>query len=82
MFLGPNPISWSAKKQQNVSHSSTEAKYRALATSATELSRLHILFKKLKIFHPYVPVIWCDDVSALAPSANPVFHSRTKHLEV
>ena len=82
VFLGPNPISWSAKKQPTVSRSSTEAEYRALATTATELSWLRILFKELRIFLPYVPVLWCDNVSAIALSANPIFHSRTKHLEV
>ena len=81
-FLGPNHISWSAKKQPTVSHSSTEAKCRALATTAAKLSWLRILFKELRIFLPYVPVLCCDNVSAIALSANPVFHSRTKHLEV
>ena len=57
VFLGPNPISWSAKKQNTVSRSSTKAEYKALATSAAELSWLQILFKELKIFLPYVPVI-------------------------
>ena len=82
VFLGPNPISWSAKKQPTVSCSSTEAEYRALATTAAELSWLRILFKELRIFLPYVPVLWCDNVSAIAFSANLVFHSRIKHLEV
>ena len=82
VFLGPNPISWSAKKQTTVSRSSTEAKYRALTTFAAELSWLCILFKELKLYLPYVPVIWCDYISTIALSANPVFHSRTKHLEV
>ena len=81
-FLGPNHISWSAKKQPTVSHSSTEAKCRALATFAAELSWLRILVKELKIFLPYVPVIWCDNVSTITLSANPVFHSKTKHLEL
>ena len=37
VLLGPNPISWSTKKQSTMSHSSTEAKYRALATIAEKL---------------------------------------------
>ena len=65
-----------------MSRSSTKAEYRALATSAAELSSLRILFKELKIFLSYVLVIWCDNISAIALSRNPVFHSRTKHLEV
>ena len=27
-------------------------------------------------------VIWCDNVSSIALSTNPMFHSRTKHIEV
>ena len=34
VFLGHSPITWSAKKQPTVSHSSTEAEYRALASAA------------------------------------------------
>ena len=82
VFLGSSPISWSAKKQNIVSRSSIEAEYRALATSAAKLSWLRILFKELKIFLSRVPVIWCDNVFAIALFANPVFHSLTKHLEV
>ena len=82
VFLGLNPISWSAKKQATVSRSSTEAEYRALATTTAELSWLRILFKELRIFLPYVLVLWCDNVLAIALSTNLVFHSRTKHLEV
>lgn len=65
-----------------VSRLSTEAEYRALATTTTELSWLRIWFKELRIFLSHFPVIWCDIISAIALSANPVFHSRTKHIEV
>ncbi|GKV19237.1 hypothetical protein SLEP1_g29524 [Rubroshorea leprosula] len=37
VFLGGNPISWRAAKQRTVAHSSTKAKYRALAASSSEL---------------------------------------------
>lgn len=82
VFLGCSPISWSAKKQSIVSRSSTEAEYRTLATTTVELSWLHILFKEFKVFLPHMPMLWCDNISTIALSANPVFHSRTKHLEV
>ena len=82
VFLGPNPIARSTKNQSTVSRSSTESKYRALATTAVELSWLQILFKELRIFLRHVPMIWCDNVLAIALSANPIFHSHTKHLEV
>ena len=82
VFLGPNPISQSAKKQGTVSRSSTEAEYHALTSTAAELSQLRTLFQELHIFLSHVLVVWCDNVSTIALFANPTFHSRTKHLEV
>ena len=81
MFLRPNPISWFAK-QSTVSRSSLEAEYHALATTIAKLSWFRTLFKELHIFLTHVPVIWCDNVSTIALSVNPVFHSHAKHLEV
>lgn len=37
VYFGSNLISWSAKKQPTVAHSSTEAEYKALANTAAEL---------------------------------------------
>ena len=62
VFLGPNPISWFAKRQSTVSRSSTKAEYHALATIAAELSWLRTLFKELRIFLHHIPVTWCDNV--------------------
>jgi hypothetical protein len=40
------------------------------------------LLKDLGIFLSQTPILWCDNVSALAIASNPVFHARTKHIEV
>jgi hypothetical protein len=82
VFLGDCLISWSAKKQAVVSRSSTEAEYRSLSTTTAELFWLRMLFKELGIPLSVAPVLWCDNVSALALASNPVFHARTKHIEV
>jgi hypothetical protein len=37
VFLGPNLISWCAKKQQTISHSSTKAEYKAMADAIAEV---------------------------------------------
>ncbi|CAL2238866.1 unnamed protein product [Prunus armeniaca] len=81
VYFGSNLISWSSKKQKTVSRSSTEAEYRQLAYTAAELSWLHSIFRDLCIFLP-TPTLRCDNVSSIALASNPVFHSRTKHLEV
>ena len=36
----------------------------------------------LCIFNTFPPKLWCDKISALAIALNPVFHARTKHVEV
>jgi len=82
VFLGPNLISWSAKKQHIVSRSSTEAENRSLSLTASELFWLRMLMRELHIALPCPPTIWCDNSGALALASNPVFHARTKHIEV
>ena len=82
VYLGSNPITWSAKKQPTVSRSSTESEYRALAIAAAELCWLRTLLKDLRIYLADTRILWCDNVSALAIASNPVFHARTKHIEV
>jgi hypothetical protein len=82
VFLGNNPITWLAKKQHTVSRSSTEAEYRSLASGAAELAWIRQVLCDLGLFLPSAPLIWCDNTSALALASNPVFHGRTKHIEV
>jgi hypothetical protein len=81
-FLGKSLISWRTKKQLTVSKSSSEAEYRALAAATCELQWLMYLFKDLKVQCTKLPVLYCDNQSALHIAANPVFHERTKHLEI
>ena len=82
VYLGYNPITWSAKKQDTVSNSSTESEYKALASTAIELSWLCQVLKDLGIFLSHPQKLWCDNVNALAIASNPVFHACTKHVEV
>lgn len=82
LFLGPNPISWSAKKQKTVSRSSTEAEYRAMAATAAELFWVRQLLRDLRIYVSQPPSLCCDNSSALQLAKNPVFHGRTKHVEI
>uniref|UniRef100_A0A2N9HE34 Integrase catalytic domain-containing protein n=1 Tax=Fagus sylvatica TaxID=28930 RepID=A0A2N9HE34_FAGSY len=82
VYLGSNPITWSAKKQPTVSRSSTESEYRALAIASAELYWIRTLLKDLGIYLSQTPILWCDNIFALAIASNLVFHARTKHIEV
>ncbi|CAL2254016.1 unnamed protein product [Prunus armeniaca] len=82
VFLGSNPISWQSKKQGSVSRSSTEAEYRALANASAKVAWIRQILADLHVFLPDPPLLFCDNMSALALSSNPVFHSRIKHLDV
>ena len=82
VYLGSNPISWTAKKQNGVARSSTEAEYRAVANTAAELSWICNILTELGIILPAPPVVYCDNVGATFLCANLVFHSRMKHIAV
>ncbi|CAL8077757.1 unnamed protein product [Prunus armeniaca] len=82
VFLGHNTISWASKKQASVSRSSTEAEYRALAHCAVEISWIRQLLCDLHMVIPEAPVLHSDNLSALALNANPVLHSRIKHMDI
>ncbi|KAB2635457.1 hypothetical protein D8674_025991 [Pyrus ussuriensis x Pyrus communis] len=82
IFLGPNLLTWTVKKQSTVSRSSSEAEYHALATTAAEIHWFCYLFRELGILLRTPPCIFVDNVSALHMAANPVFHARTRHIEI
>ena len=64
------------------SRSSTEAKYRSMALATAELYWLRMLLLELHVSLSSSPILWCDNIGAIALASNLVFHARTKHVEV
>ncbi|KAI5337351.1 hypothetical protein L3X38_016622 [Prunus dulcis] len=82
IFFGHNLLTWTAKKLSIVSRSSTEAEHRALAHTALEIRWFGFLFRELDICLRSAPCIYVDNLSAIYMAANPIFHARTRHIEV
>ena len=82
VYFGTNFISWSSRKQNTVSRSSTKSEYKSLANATAEVVWVQLLLKKLGVFQPRLLSLWCDSLNATYLSASPVFHARTKHIEV
>ncbi|CAL1359264.1 unnamed protein product [Linum trigynum] len=80
--LGGAPISWSTKQQQVVARSSAEAEYRAMASTVSEVVWLRWLLAELGVPQTASTPLHCDNQAALHISNNPVFHERTKHVEM
>jgi hypothetical protein len=73
VFLGDNLISYS-KRQNVVSRSSAEAEYCTMANGVAESCWLRQLLEELHNPLSQATLVYCDNVSAVYLSTNPVQH--------
>ncbi|KAK9078446.1 hypothetical protein SSX86_002503 [Deinandra increscens subsp. villosa] len=82
VYFGSNLISWSSKRQTTISRSSAEAEYRGVANVVAELCWIRNLLLELHRPLTRASIVYCDNISAIYLSGNPVQHQRTKHIEL
>lgn len=82
VLLGNSPVAWKMKKQHTVSRSSAEAEYRAMATTCCKLKWLKEILRFLGVIHVGPMRLHCDSKASLHIASNPIFHERTKHIEI
>jgi hypothetical protein len=81
-LLDGGAVSWSSKKQELVTLSTTEAEYVAATHAAKEAMWLRRFIQE--IFRPLSrpTTIHCDNQSAIALAKSGAFHARTKHIDI
>jgi hypothetical protein len=81
-FLGSSAVTWSSQKQKTVETSSCEAEYIAASAAACQGLWLTRLLTMMKGTEPVKFVLQVDNSSAIALCMNPVYHERSKHIDV
>jgi len=82
VFLGNSLVSWTSKKQTTVSRSSVESEYRSTTSVVCELTWLRYLLADLHVNISGPATLYCENLAAIHIAANPIFHERTKHIEL
>ena len=80
-MLAGAPVSWQSRAQATVALSSTEAEYIAFAGAAQEAVWLLQVLREFK-FGMVSPIIYEDNQSTIKLVENPVFHKRSKHVDI
>ena len=79
---GSGAIFWSSQKQPIVALSSTKDEYRGTTVATYEAVWLKHILKNLGVPLMDPTRIFCNNMSSIYLARNPVFHARTKHIEV
>ena len=79
--LGGNCISWKSQLQPLVALSSTEAEYVAMTDAIKEAIWIRGILEEINLLQGEV-IVCSDSQSAIHLCKNPVYHERTKHVDV
>ena len=74
--------SWFSRKQSSVSLSTAEAEYIAACSASCEAIWIRKLMSRLFNLELDTTMILCDNQSCIKITENPVFHDRSKYIEI
>jgi hypothetical protein len=80
--LGSVMISWGSRKQNSIALSTAEEEYMEAYEVCTEAVWLRKLISDLFDQTPESTIIYCDNQSFIRLSEHPVFHERSKNIEI
>eukprot|EP00253_Pinus_taeda_P025095 PITA_25095 len=80
--IGSTRVSWYSRKQRSVALSSAKAEYMATSLAACEAIWMRKILVRLFGSHLDPTMIYCDNQSCIKLLANPVFHDRSKHINI
>jgi len=81
-YLNENLITWCSQKQKTVSLSSCESEFMAATAAAKQALWLRNLLGEITGNQLKAVSLMVDNNSAIALMKNPVFHGRSKHIEI
>ena len=80
--LGSAMISWQSRKQSSIALITVEAKYIVACSASCEAIWLQKLLTGLFDLEMEATVILCDNQGCIKMTENPVFHDKSKHIEI
>ena len=82
VFAAGGPLAWQSKLQTTVSTSSMQSEYQALYAGMQEIVWLRGVMAELGLPFSEPTPFFLDSQSAEDLAVNPVFHKRSKHIEI
>ena len=81
-YLNKSLISWASQKQRCVALSSCEAEFIAATAAACQVVWLKKILSQITAYNVGPVTLFIDNKSAIDLAKNPVFHGRSKHIDV
>nr|GFB41954.1 ribonuclease H-like domain, reverse transcriptase, RNA-dependent DNA polymerase [Tanacetum cinerariifolium] len=81
-YFGESPITWCTQKQPTVALSSCESEFMAATGAACQALWLKRLLSELTGWEEERITLKVDNISVIALVRNPVFHGRSKHIDI